>query len=122
MNRDEMERRMEALRAILRPAERLTITRTESMVIITNEEGTTTRLAPDGSRIKDDSTGVERRTRWDGASLVTEITGVQGGRITERYAVDPATRQLIVTLELPPRRGSDEKTGQTLRRVYQPQP
>lgn len=121
MDREALERRIEAMRAIVRPAERLTITRTPSMVIITNEEGSTTRLAPDGSRVKDESTGIERRSRWDGATLVTEITGVQGGRITETYAADPTTGQLIVTLQLPPRRNSDDKTGQTLRRVYEPQ-
>ena len=36
------------------------------------------------------------------------------------YSLDPATMQLVVTLELPPRRNSDEKTGRLLRRVYDP--
>jgi len=115
-----MARRLEALRDIVRPAARLTITHTTTMVIIVTDDGTTTRLVPDHSRVKDESTGVERRTRWQEARLTTELTGVGPGRITETYAIDATTGRLVVTLQLPPRRNSDEKTGRTLRRVYDP--
>ena len=120
-DRDQVMRRLEALRNIVRPATRLTISHTETMIIIVTSDGVTTRLVPDSSRIKDESTGVERRTRWQEARLTSELTGLGPGRISETYAVDPATRQLIVTLQLPPRRNSDEKTGRTLRRVYDPE-
>ena len=119
-DREQMARRLEALRDILRPAARLTISHTATMVIVVTEDGTTTRLVPDHSRVKDESTGVERRTRWQEARLTTALTGMGPGRITETYAIDPATMQLVVTLELPPRRNSDEKTGRLLRRVYDP--
>lgn len=118
---EDRERRVEAMRAILQPADRLTITRTESMVIITTGEGVTTRLAPDGSKVKDESTGIERRTRWEGARLVTEISGAGPGRITESYAVDASTGRLVVTLQLPERRNAQADTPQPLRRVYDPQ-
>ena len=120
-NPEDMERRVDAMRAILQPAERLTITRTDSMVIVTTGDGTTTRLAPDGSRVKDESTGIERRSRWEGTRLVTEISGAGPGRISETYAVDPATGQLIVTLQLPGRGNAQADAPRTLRRVYEPQ-
>ena len=119
-DRDQMARRLEALRDIVRPAARLTISHTTTMVIIVTDDGTTTRLVPDNSRVKDESTGVERRTRWQEARLTTELSGIGPGRITETYAIDATTRQLVVTLQLPPRRNSDEKIGRTLRRVYDP--
>jgi hypothetical protein len=118
---EDLERRVEGMRAILQPADRLTITRTESMVIVTTGDGVTTRLAPDGSKVKDESTGIERRTRWEGTRLVTEISGAGSGRITESYAVDASTGRLIVTLQLPERRNAQADTPQTLRRVYDPQ-
>ena len=119
-DRDQIARRLNAMRDIVRPAARLTISHTASMVIVVTDDGTTTRLVPDNSRVKDESTGVERRTRWQEARLTTELTGIGRGRITETYAIDAATGQLVVTLQLPPRPDSDEKTGRTLRRVYDP--
>lgn len=100
MDREEMERRMNAVRDVVMPAERLTITSTESMVIVTTGDGRTTRLAPDNSKIKDIGSGIERKTRWDGEKLVTEISGLGRGKATETYAIDPDTRQLVVTFDM----------------------
>jgi hypothetical protein len=100
MDRDEMERRMNAVRDVVQPAERLTIVRTDAMVIITTGDGRTTRLAPDNSRIKDQSSGIERRTHWDGERLVSEINGLGRGRATETYSLDPQTHQLVVDFDL----------------------
>jgi hypothetical protein len=100
-NPEDMQRRMNAMREILEPATTLTITRTESMTIITSGDGRTTRLATDGSKVKDDSTGIERKSRWDGDRLVSEVTGAAClGKITETYAVDPESHELIVTLQV----------------------
>jgi hypothetical protein len=41
------------------------------MVVITTGDGITTRLSTDNKKIKDESTGIERKTHWDGAKLVT---------------------------------------------------
>jgi hypothetical protein len=95
-----MERRRNAVRDIVQPAERLTITRAASMVIITTGDGRTIRLATDGSKIKDESTGIERKTRWEGDRLVTEITGLGRGKATESYSVAPESHQLIVLFEM----------------------
>lgn len=114
---EEMRRRFEAMRGILEPAERLTIVRTESMVIVTSDRGLTTRLAPDGSKVKDASTGIERRTRWESAKLVSEISGAGPGRITETYSLDPESKRLFVDLRMEGGRGGAEP--RTVRRVYE---
>lgn len=102
---EEQRRRTEAMRAIMEAPERLTITRTESLVIITDGDGRTIRLSPDGKKIKDESTGIERKTKCDGNKLVTEITGSAAGKITETYAVDEEHSRLTVTLQMDNSRG-----------------
>src|SRR6185295_15504032 len=76
-NRDpeEARRRMEAMRDLMTAPEHLTITRTDSLIIVTGGDGRTTRLSADGKKIKDESTGLERKTRWENGNLVSEITG-----------------------------------------------
>jgi hypothetical protein len=118
-NPEDLQRRREALRDIMRVPDRMTITRTESMVIITTGDGRTTRLATDGSKVKDESTGIERKTRWDRDQLVTEISGVQGGKITETYAVNPESHRLMVTVDAAGARGDAPSPRH---RVYDLQP
>jgi hypothetical protein len=103
------------MRAILDAPEQLTIVRTDSMVIMTTGDGRTTRLALDGSKIGDDSTGIERKSRAEGDRVVSEISGMPMGKIAETYAVDPATGRLIVELQLA---GRDGRTPDPQRRVY----
>jgi hypothetical protein len=98
-NPDEMRRMRDAMQEILEAPERMTITQSESMVIITTGEGRTTRLSTDGKKVKDDSTGIERKTRWDKAQLVSEISGVGNGKVTQTFATNPETHQLTVTLD-----------------------
>ena len=96
---EDMRRRMQAMRDIMDAPERLTIARTDSLVIITTGDGRTTRLSPYGKKIKYDSTGFERKTRRDNGHLVSEITGGPS-KIVETYAVDPERHQLTVTLQI----------------------
>ena len=96
---DAMRRRIQAMRDILDAPERLTIAQTDSLVIITTGDGRTTRLSPDGKKIKDESTGFERKTRRDNGHLVSEITGGQS-KIVETYAVDAEHHRLTVTLQI----------------------
>ena len=97
-NPEEMRRRMDAMRDLLEAPERMTIVRTDSMVIITTGDGRTTRLATDNSKVKDESTGIERRTRWEGEKLVSEISGAMGGKLIETFELAPDTDRLVVTL------------------------
>ncbi len=102
-----------AMRDLMNPSDRLTIVQTDSLIIITGSDGRTTRLSPDGKKVKDDSTKFEWKTRWDGAKLVTEITGLPSGKILETYAVDPEHRQLHLTLQV-----EDTRRPATINRVY----
>lgn len=142
-NPEEMRRRMDAMRDLLEAPARMTIVRTESVVIITTGDGRTIRLAPDNSRVTDESTGIERRTRWEGEKLVSDIAGAMGGKMTETFALDPESHRLVVTLQMEggSRRGGNERPadgpqgdaggpggpagigpGGTRTRVYDPQP
>jgi hypothetical protein len=76
MNPDDMARMRDAMRDLTSPPSHLTIVETDSMIVITSADGRTTRLAPDGKKVKDDNTGIERKTKWDGEKLVTEISGL----------------------------------------------
>lgn len=98
-NPDDMRRMRDAMRDVLEAPDRMTITETDSMVIITTGDGRTTRLATDGKKVKDDSTGIERKTRWDKEQLISEISGAGSGKITETFMVNPESHQLTVTLD-----------------------
>ena len=98
-NPENASRMRDAMRDILEAPDRMTITQSGSMVIITSGDGRTTRLSTDGKKIKDESTGIERKTRWEGEHLVSEISGAGRQKITQTYAVNPEARQLTVTLQ-----------------------
>jgi hypothetical protein len=99
-NPDDMARMRDAMRDVMNPPEHLTITQTETMVVITSQDGRTTRLSPDGKKIKDESTGIERKTKWDGAKLVSEISGLGPGKMTETYTVDEEHHRLHVAIQM----------------------
>ena len=96
---EDVRRRIEAVRDIIDAPERLTIAQTESLIIITTSDGRTTRLSPDGKKIKDESTGFERKTRRESGRIVSEITGGPS-KIVETYAIDPEHHRLTVTLQV----------------------
>lgn len=58
---DAMARMRDAMRDLMNPSEHLTIVDTGSMIVLTGPDGRTTRLSPDGRKIKDENTGIERR-------------------------------------------------------------
>ena len=123
-NPEAMQRRRAAMRDILEAPARMTITRTQSMVIITTGDGRTTRLATDGSKVKDQSTGIERKTKWDANRLISEISGAGRGKITETYSLDPESHQLVVLLQMGDGNSRESGGGPTpgaRRRVYDPQ-
>jgi hypothetical protein len=117
-------RQINAVRDVLDAPDRLTITTTDSMVIVTAGDGRTSRLLLDGSAVKDETTHVERKTRWTGGKLVTDMTGLVRGKITETYAIDPDTHHLLVTVQLENAPGQENaksekaEKGRTIKRVY----
>ena len=94
---EDVQRMRNALRDEMQAPEHLIITQSDATVIMTAGDGRTTRLSTDGRKIKDESTKVERKTKWDGGKLVSEINGLGRGKITETYSVDAERKQLHVT-------------------------
>jgi hypothetical protein len=116
-DQEDARRRMQAMRDLMDAPERLTITETESLVIVTAGDGRTTRLSPDGKKIKDESTGLARKTKRENGTLVSEITGGPN-KIIETYAVDQEHHQLTVTLKID---NSRLPNGGVVRHVYDPE-
>jgi hypothetical protein len=114
---DETARMRDAMREITNPPDRLTIVQTGALVIVTGGDGRTTRLSPDGKKIKDDNTGIERKTRWDAGKLVSEISGLGPGKMTQTFSVDPESHQLKVTVEME-NRGGRSNQPRTITHVY----
>ena len=114
-NPEDVARMRDALHDVMTAADHLTITQTESMLVITTQDGRTTRLSPDGKKVKDDNTKIERKTKWDAGKLVSEIDGLGPGKITETYSVDPEKHQLAITVQT---EGGRNRPARTLHRVY----
>ena len=101
MNPDDMARMRDAMRDLTSPPSHLTIVETDSMIVMTSADGRTTRLAPDGKKVKDDNTGIERKTKWDGERLVTEFSGLGPmGKATQTIAADPENHQLRIVVQM----------------------
>jgi hypothetical protein len=114
MDPETAQRVREAVRDITNPPEKITITQTDSMVVITTADGRTTRLSPDGKKIKDENTGIERKTHWDTGKLVTEISGPNGMKVTQTYALNPDLHQLRLTTQVEGQRGGQARTMSTV--------
>ena len=91
---EQAARMRDAMRDLTSGSDHLTITKTDSLVVVTGADGRTTRLSPDGKKIKDENTKIERKTKWDGDKLVSEIGGLPQGKATQTFVVDPETHQL----------------------------
>ncbi len=119
MNPEDMARMRDAMRDITNPSDHLVITQTESMVVLTAADGRTTRLSPDGKKIKDENTKIERKTKWDGGKLVSEINGLGRGKMTQTFAVDPERKQLRLTVVM---EGGRSGQPRTITQVYDADP
>lgn len=115
VNPEEMARMRDAMRDVTNPSDHLIITQTDSMIVVTGADGRTTRLSADGKKIKDENTKVERKTKWDGGKLVSEISGLGRGKMTQTFAVDPEGKQLRISVVM-----EDGRSGQprTITQVY----
>jgi hypothetical protein len=109
---EEAQRVRDAVRDLTNPPEHLTIVQTDSMVILTGPDGRATRLSTDGKKIKDDSTKLERKTKWDNGKLVSEIGGLPNGKLTQTLSVD-AEHHLHITLQ-----GENQRRKISVARVY----
>jgi hypothetical protein len=117
-DREAMARMRDAMRQIVQPSEHLTITQTATMIVITDADGRTTRLAPDGSKVKDDNTKIERKTKWEGDRLVSDISGLAPGKATQTFIIEPESHRLRVTVQL---EGGRSGQARTITHVYDPE-
>jgi hypothetical protein len=115
MDPEQAARIREALHDIVVPPDSLTIVQTDSTVVLTAPDGRTTRLSPDGKKVTDENTKLERKTKWDGGKLVSEISGARSGKITQTFVADPDTRQLRMTVVMETR---DSKEPRSMTYVY----
>ena len=109
----------QAMQDLLEAPDKMTITQSESMVIITTGDGRTTRLSTDNKKVKDDSTGIERKTHWDKTDknqLVSEISNAGPNKITQTFVMNPDSHQLKVTFDF----GKDSRRPPSTR-VYDAQ-
>jgi hypothetical protein len=110
---EQAARTRQAMRDLLNPPDHLTIVKAENMMVLTGPDGRTTRLSLDGKKVKDDSTKIERTTKWDGSKLVSEIKGVGSSKITETYTIDVEHHQLRVALQV-----ENNQQNTTINHVY----
>jgi len=118
-NPDDIARMRDAMRDVVNPSDHLVITQTDSMVVLTGADGRTTRLSPDGKKIKDENTKIERKTKWDGGKLVSEINGLGPGKMTQTFALDPEGKQLRMTVVM---EGGRSGQPRTITQVYDADP
>jgi hypothetical protein len=118
-NPEDMARTREAMRDLMTPPQHLIVADTGSMIVMTGPDGRALRLSPDGKKIKDDNTKVERKTKWDGDKLVSEINGVGPNKIVQTFSADPERHQLHVTVQI-----ENNRTGQPriMTQVYDADP
>ena len=101
MNPDDVARMRDAMRDLASPSNHLTIVETESMVVITSADGRTTRLSPDGKKIKDDNTGIERKTKWDGDKLVVTRSISESLSVTQTMSLEDRKLTVVNVFSVP---------------------
>jgi hypothetical protein len=117
VNPEDAARQRDAMRDVMNPPDHYVITQTDSMIVLTAPDGRTTRLSTDGKKVKDDNTKVERKTKWDGGKLVSEINGLGPSKMTQTFAVDPESHQLRITVQV---EGNGRSQARSFTHVYDP--
>jgi len=121
-NSDEIARAREAARLAMLVPERLTIVRDGDTIVVTDGEGVSQRLTTDGTATKS-SVGaikVETKAKWDGSTLVVERKFDAGVKITERYSMSGAPRQLTIASRLENSKLRSDRV-RSFQRIYDPQ-
>ncbi len=106
----------EALRGVLEGANELTITPTETEVVILEKDGRMRILHPDGKGHKSEGGETEVKARWEGVRLVVETKSERGPRVSETYEVTPDRAKMTLTLRLE----GGSMPAISLKRVYEP--
>lgn len=118
MDAKGMERVRAAMDAAMEVPVRLTIVRSDAGIEITDGDGVSRTLTPDGKTYKSALNGqrVDVKAKWDRARLVVERSFGGGVKLTHEYSVTANPRQLIVTTKM--EGASERRFGR--RAVYDP--
>ena len=104
----------ETRRALLEPAEELTIVQTAAELAVEEKFGATRRLHPDGKKYKTDTGASEIKSSWKDGKLVVETKSARGGRVLEIWERIPDGSRLIVNVKMEGGFGP----GLLLKRIY----
>ena len=101
-DREEMERMRATMQAVVRAPERLIIVKADPGLVVTDEEGVSTRLALDGSKETGAVNGVtfESATKWEDGKLRVERKFKGGLKLVETYSVSVNPRLLTVSAHI----------------------
>ena len=119
-DREEMARMRATMEAVVRAPERLIIVTADPGLIVTDEEGVSTRLALDGSKETGAVNGVpfESTTKWEAGKLRVERKFKSGLKLVETYSVSTDPRLLTVSAKI--EGGRMGGAGRATNRVYEP--
>jgi hypothetical protein len=104
----------ESMRAILEPAEELTITGSGSEITVDEKFGRMRRLHPDGKKYKTDNGAAEIKTSWKEGKLLVETRPPRGGGVVETWELVPDRSRIIVNVKMEGGFGPSV----TLKRIY----
>lgn len=104
----------QAMRAIMEPAEELTIAQTETEIAVEERFGQTRHLHPDGKKYKTDNGASELKASWKEGKLLVETRRTRGGRVIETWELVPDGSRLIVNIRIEGGFGSSVP----LKRIY----
>jgi len=120
VDREKMKERMEQVRALLEPVDRLTITQESDVVTLVDGEGRIEKLVPNGQKEKHlvGNTQAELKTRWEDGRLVSDMALVAGVKFRRTLWVERASDGVRrLTIEFKPEGGTGEGRP-PVKRVY----
>jgi len=119
-NPEEMAKAREAVRLAMLMPERLTIVRDGETIVLTDEDGISSKLTADGKTSKSTlgALKVETKAKWDADVLLVERKFEAGVKITDRYSVSGTPRRLTIASKIENGKMAGER-ARTFQRVYE---
>lgn len=108
------------LLTFLRPVLQVLIKQTDSTIAISDASGELVTYLTNGRKVREPQLigeDVEVTAKWKDGSLTIERKLPELGTVKETYALDPATRELVLLVKVS---GSRLPRGIEMRRVYEP--
>ncbi len=118
-NPNELAKTREAMRLATLTPERLSIVRSGEILVVTDDDGISQKLTPDGKTTKSTvgALEVETKVKWEDEVLVVERKFEGNVKIVERYSVRESPRQLVVSAKVENNRLPGDRS-RTFQRVY----